>query len=127
MHRLVDRNCKGCDKIYSAVVSELKRGKGKYCSLQCYFQSERKIDKKIKCLTCNAEIHITKSNLENRKFCNKECFHKYPALKFNKDCIYCKGKIPYRVGGNKRRYCCISCASLHAAKLKRAKKYKREY
>ena len=45
--KTIERHCNKCSSMYDAVISELKRGKGKYCSLRCAAAVGREVFKTI--------------------------------------------------------------------------------
>jgi endogenous inhibitor of DNA gyrase (YacG/DUF329 family) len=95
--------CKTCKK--SFIIKDPKQTP-KFCSQRCYFQyrwgtNGRKII--IKCSTCRKKIFSHLS--EKRKFCSKNCFHKWYSKNvrgFNHPRYI--GRIKY---GSKRKYWAI--------------------
>lgn len=71
--KIIEQKCKGCNKTYQAVESEIKRGNGKYCSRRCSFDSRIKIEYDIICGECDIKF---KSDRITSKFCSKKCSNK---------------------------------------------------
>jgi len=103
--------CAQCNKEFSAIMAEIKRGRGKFCSVICRQESVRFCRKIINCLVCNSAIEITSKGMLGAKFCSRKCYYAYPKIAFDKKCGRCGEKIPYRIGGNQRTFCSIRCAS----------------
>ena len=77
---VVQRNCKECGKKFETRRTDVNRGRGKYCSIQCanssidsYPNSVRRI--KRLCLECNDSFSVIPSRLEygSAEFCSREC------------------------------------------------------
>ena len=62
--------CKGCNKPYRAKPSEIHRGKGNFCSRQCYFEWRKK-NRMIVCEKCG--ISFERHNAK-RRYCSRACF-----------------------------------------------------
>lgn len=85
MSRRINRICENpkCAKEFSPLISEVKKGGGKYCSRKCCSE-KRKIDyiatfESIqKCKECDKFIDIVnRPDRRNAKFCNSSCAAKY--------------------------------------------------
>lgn len=76
--------CKHCLKEIDKYQSYIVKGKryyakkklNSYCSQECASLGRRK-RKIINCLNCNKEIEIQDNCVKSRKFCSKECWHKF--------------------------------------------------
>src|SRR3990167_4900663 len=64
------KNCQQCNKEFKAPPSEIRRGRGKFCSLSCNGIANRKRPKKT-CLICGV-IFESKLSL-NQKYCSLKC------------------------------------------------------
>ena len=62
--------CGGCGKIFDAKPSEVRRGKGNYCSRSCYFLYRLR-QRTISCEFCG--ILFERHNAQ-RRYCSRECF-----------------------------------------------------
>ena len=72
-HKSLKVKCLICSKVFSAYYSDVKRGKGKVCSKECFHKYERKLQKFISCKWCNREFENIQSQ-RNKKFCSKKCY-----------------------------------------------------
>ena len=69
-----ERECKYCNKIFYCVVSQIKRGRGKYCSKICYDKFQQK-GENIKCSICSKMFYASPSSIKlNRRFCSDKCY-----------------------------------------------------
>ena len=67
--KTIEKSCKGCNEIYQAVESEIKRGNGLYCSKECYKLTRNK-GFTIICKNCNIDFYSITSK---SKFCSQKC------------------------------------------------------
>lgn len=67
-------NCVVCLKEFTTCSYNLRKGNGKYCSVDCRYASSRK---KVNCSFCGKELTKRKSKKAKHFFCNNEC--KYNA------------------------------------------------
>lgn len=67
-----DVTCKGCGVIIHVKPSEIRRGKGNYCTRACYFEY-RKRTRTIECEKCG--VSFERHNI-NRRYCSRACFEK---------------------------------------------------
>jgi len=71
--------CKICGKEKFYLPSVIKKGKGKYCSRECYEKTlknkrpKRKTGKIIKCQNCGKEFYIIKAVFHTKKYCSIKC------------------------------------------------------
>jgi len=72
-HKSLKVKCLICSKDFSAYYSDVKRGKGKVCSKQCFYKYERKLPKFIICKWCGKEFENIQSQ-RNKKFCSGKCY-----------------------------------------------------
>jgi hypothetical protein len=75
----IDVECLQCDKDFKIRKQQYDRGRGKYCSKECFIKSLKKRNpwnKSIKiikiCLQCNKNFEVRACE-EYRKFCSKKC------------------------------------------------------
>ena len=73
--------CQECLKPFAALQSELKRGRGKFCSLSCSAHNGNKrrslTGKFLYCATCGKRLYRTQKRLERNKtgtyYCDRDC------------------------------------------------------
>ena len=73
----IPRVCEVCRKDFLVVAFKVREGKGRFCSPECRYQSQRQ-RKVYRCETCGAEFTITPSE-ERRgrgRYCSPPCFYK---------------------------------------------------
>jgi len=106
--------CTGCGK----QVSQHARPNQKYCSLECYRNSnhpQRKTGRNVKCASCGISFYAKLNAIKEKNFCSTTCHHEYQGR--NKDIYICKicGKefkwSPSRASQNPK-YCSIKCRNL---------------
>lgn len=68
----IKKKCLYCGEEFTIPLSQIKRGRGKFCSKECYCKS-RKVRKN--CLFCGKEFEVN-YNKRTRKYCSQKCFHK---------------------------------------------------
>lgn len=72
----VNTICILCGKPFYAKPNWIKRGKGKYCSVDCVYKSQRK-GKFVKCFVCGKSIwrqpRQLKLSISKNYFCSKKC------------------------------------------------------
>jgi hypothetical protein len=68
------RNCERCGARFSPPLNRVQRGLGKFCSLQCYWETMRSRQRPVLCAVCGKTF--TESGQQTRKFCSIECAHK---------------------------------------------------
>lgn len=64
--------CLYCKNDFLCHLAEIKRGYGKYCSRECFFNSRKKRIK-IVCRTCKKVLYIKKSRANKVKYCSTAC------------------------------------------------------
>ena len=71
----MDIKCNFCDKQFSTIISYVKRGGGKFCSIKCFRLSHNTVKK---CKTCKKEFTLQNCRTKNRpaNFCSRECWNK---------------------------------------------------
>lgn len=94
--------CSHCGESFSITKSEVKKGRGKYCGLQCKRDGWRK-SVVIKCLTCGKEFITNKANAYNdgRKYCSHKCYSKSISINFS------GANNPKYQGGDVEKVCLV--------------------
>jgi hypothetical protein len=76
--------CPICGANFKACPTDLKRGKGKYCSLNCRSIARRKRSVLV-CLQCGKFFEIVNCYIKDgRRFCSKKCTDDYKLAHHNK-------------------------------------------
>lgn len=77
--KTIEKKCKFCKKIFTALLKKHKIGKAKYCNLECYKKSPKKKKKKklnSECYYCKKKIYRKPSKLKKTKnglfFCSQD-------------------------------------------------------
>lgn len=68
--KFVVKKCERCGKDFEIKMSAAKRGRGKYCSVDCAYSGTHEIKH---CLICGKEIKVKKSHAASKKYCSIEC------------------------------------------------------
>ena len=75
-----DVNCQICRKVFYVKPSHQKLGFGKYCSIECRSESQKR-GSKVNCYICSKEVWKSPKELERSKsglyFCSKLCQTKW--------------------------------------------------
>lgn len=72
-HRVDDGTCPTCGTTFPRIASEVARGKGRYCSIEC-----RKTGELVACPECGAEKYRLRSELERGyRFCGWSCWMRW--------------------------------------------------
>ena len=105
--------CLQCDKEFKTFLSEIKVGKGKFCSREC-FNMSRITSVKKECLVCQKEFLIYKSTFEKRgaKYCSQQCYLLTRERSYLKKCLTCQKEFktkPYRIKNGGGKYCSRIC------------------
>lgn len=108
--------CKICSKIFYSKPSWIKKGGGKYCSIDCSSKARMK-GKVVKCSTCNNEIYKTLKAINKSEsgklFCNKQCSLEWLSSKFvgKKHPNWTNGEFSYKETLKRSNICqiCILC------------------
>lgn len=74
-----DRKCKTCGRGFYIKLSAIKKGRGKFCSPNCFHSSRRiKVHKK-RCEACGDSYRPQSiRHSKTSKYCSKECFNSVP-------------------------------------------------
>jgi 5-methylcytosine-specific restriction endonuclease McrA len=96
--------CLFCRKEFNVFPYIIKKGKGKFCSVECCLEWKRKNRVITKCLNCNKEIKIFPSRAKDGKgkFCSKNCYAEWQS----KNRV---GNKSYGWGGGKVKKECVIC------------------
>ena len=112
---MIEYKCKYCGKAFSICESDAKRGRGKFCSRDCYLKS---LPKKIECVCkiCGKDFKVLPCNIKvgHDNYCSVECFHKSQRNKVLRTCEYCGEEFYARadlVKMGRGRFCSKRCWS----------------
>jgi hypothetical protein len=134
---MITVSCKECGRKFKTYISNIKIGKSKFCSRECYGKWRSKNIKgeknprwgKIKkvCEVCHRTFYISPSNVEKGygRFCSRECMGKAYYKKEKKECLYCKKEFyirPSRIRANRGRFCSKECANKWLSENRRGEK-----
>lgn len=102
--------CKRCQKPFKTAPSEVAKGKGKYCSRECYNKA-RKNGIWLKCLVCGKAFRRTPSVMATRRatYCSRDCYNETRKRSVRK-CATC-GK-PFEARQDRGKYCSIECVAV---------------
>jgi len=135
-HRII-KECKNCNKIFYRIISDIKKGKDKFCSHECCHNYRKKHPeshpnwkggkcKKI-CLNCGKYFTIQRSKIKTAKYCSRKCMRSYIHKTKTKTFI-CKkcGKKYEAVQSRKNgtKYCSNKCKNKVITRLVDRSKYK---
>lgn len=98
--------CCHCGKEFEVLLAELKRGKGKYCSKQCSYDSQRTLLPR-NCETCGS---VYKPASDASKYCSRVCYYKGKRTLIEKQCAACgKGISVQRSKVYDNNFCSNEC------------------
>lgn len=128
MSSYVNNICKHCKNSYKAVLSELKRGKGHFCSVDCYHKSISTIRTEKKCIECGSSFVIKHINRKDQKFCSRLCYTRFVRDEKNranklKKCVYCDNYVARKPNYKKLRFCSLKCSVRYRYLNKENKKH----
>jgi len=126
----VERQCEWCGKKFYIAPAAAKRGRGKFCSVDCRWKYQRGENSpcwkggeaKIICEQCGKQFNVKQARVGIRKFCSRKCVdlwrsenmcgenHPNWKEKIGKFCEQCGETFevyPYRE--DKARFCSNSC------------------
>lgn len=91
--------CQQCGAVFRLYRTEIEKGRGKYCSKECY-SSARPPRVRCTCLQCGGEFYVYPSHITNGggKYCGTECYR-----------LSKKGKTVRIGGGEKVDRICEAC------------------
>lgn len=107
----IEIKCQQCGKKFLKPASDIRRGKGKYCSTHCQYRGIRKRIKKT-CPICKKTFQTYPHAIKRGKgvFCSDQCFRIHKNTQVTLICENCKA--PYKKGksqARRSRYCSRSC------------------
>jgi len=105
--RSIIKKCLFCDKPFRVYPWQIKKGKGKFCSRECY-DKRRKKWKYFICKYCGKKFISYASQAHT--FCSKECWKKYVYAKVELKCQTCgKTIFTYQSRAKRKKYCSKEC------------------
>ena len=115
------RVCLTCKNKFNVHPYKLRKGKGKYCSKDCYLASIKRV--KVSCKNCGKDFLVSEGRfLAGRgKYCSKKCQYLYTPRQKKVSCKYCNKVFKVKMSETERGggiYCSRECA---------AKDYKNHY
>lgn len=111
----VQCTCDYCSKIFTRYPSDIKQGKGKYCSRECHALGH--ITKvQCTCLKCGKIFEVSPSDIKNGsgKYCSRDCFFNHLRTRVQCTCECC-GKVFDRIPAKfskGKTYCSPECRAL---------------
>jgi hypothetical protein len=111
--KLVKTNCKNCGTEFNTSPANLKRGKGKFCTVNCVKEYKNKL---VKCKECGKLFKTYPSRVKKGfgKYCSRKCADKGRITKQLKVCQNC-GKEFYardwQIKNGKGKFCSFKCRS----------------
>jgi len=109
--------CKNCGKEFRILKSltnnEKRKGRGKYCSLECFHKHGRS---EIVCQKCGKVFSVLKC-MDNRKYCSQKCAG-VSRNRISKNCVVC-GRDYEIISSDKdiSKCCSFDCLIKYVAKL----------
>ena len=115
---MVKKNCLFCNKEFTTKPSQIKQGRGKYCSKKCNNESQKRRIEKT-CLVCGKIFYRRPSYSGPGNFCSNECKHKARITGQKRNCLVC-GKefftVPCQINEGKGRFCSKKCVGMSQRK-----------
>lgn len=108
---MVKRKCKLCDQDFMKPRSDIRRGKGKFCSTKCQYESLRKRVYR-ECPVCSKQVFARPHEVARGKgvFCSTECFGIYRDKKRELECDNCgKTYLEKECRVDRSRFCSRNC------------------
>lgn len=121
---MVIRKCLTCNRVFYTKPVHVRKGKGKYCSYKCYWESLKgshpeRWTKRILtiCKQCNKSFYTYQNRIrDNRgKFCSKKCFNKSKITSFNVRCKICRKTFkitPSQIKKGGGKHCSKKCKGI---------------
>ena len=114
------KSCHICTKQFYSRPSFFKKGWGRYCSIHCKSEAQKRGKEKL-CDTCGKKIYrvkskLTRASVSKKFFCNKSCFAIWKnktMFKWEKHPQWKHGRSSYRtmmIRRNKKKIQCTHCA-----------------
>jgi len=114
-------NCLVCNKPFAVKPCFAKKGRGKYCSKQCYWESLKGSHPEkcrtrifVNCKQCNKSFFTYQNRIDDNrgKFCSKECLNKSKITSTRILCRICKKPfraIPSTIKKGGGKFCSKEC------------------
>jgi very-short-patch-repair endonuclease len=123
------RLCIWCGKEFEVVLSELKRGGGKFCSKECaskFYWSKRETRVKVMCQFCGKEFEVLYSKVRKGfgRFCSRECASLYRRKRVKKICQGCGKEFEVWQSMENAKFCSYECYKLYGRKRGKSIKVK---
>lgn len=111
--KMIKKICEQCGTEFFIYPSDIKHGRGKYCSKKCYDEAQKTCVKCI-CRQCDAEFEACPSLIKQGKgkFCSRKCRDKSRITQVKRICKYCSKEFPVRLSYIKRgggKFCSSEC------------------
>lgn len=108
----VPLDCKQCGTEFLAKSSEIRRGRGKFCSKECYVTHKIANNAlvQVECQTCGKAMKMYQVQAKSRRFCSSECSAKSRRSTVTSKCKLC-GKEFDSWQSNARQFCSRKCSS----------------
>ena len=95
--------CAHCGEQFKTTVSQIRVGKGRYCSMACSVEGRKKTKTVVPCRQCGKELILSPWELKRRKnsygnFCSHECYGKWRSENLSGE------NAPHWKGGGKNDY-----------------------
>lgn len=119
--------CHFCGREYVPNPTDYKRGRGRFCSMGCWFDYRREQDVikgrrlNLECLNCSSPFTTTKKETEKGggRFCSSKCATEYHVnqgtrkiAKLKKTCQECGKEYETYPSKPHRKFCSRSCAAV---------------
>lgn len=117
----VDCICLECGGDFRVPPSRIKKGGGKFCSLDCYHSYQRRTmanEPNCVCEECGEEFYVKPSALQNGAghYCSRDCKHKAMRIGEYRNCECCGQQFYVSQANLKRgqdKYCSPECFRQH--------------
>lgn len=111
----ITKNCLVCGKEFKTIPSQIKKGKGKYCSWKCYLSIFGEVYKN--CLVCGKKFKTQKHLIKigGGKYCSRKCSDIAHITSLIRTCQVCQKKFKVYQSKFKRgqgKYCSRRCMGL---------------
>jgi len=108
------RVCEACGKEFTVYPSQIKKGQGKYCSLECAYSSRESHQIDCVCEVCNKSFTVPPSSIKNGggRYCSLKCVGIAKRKQPNCICKRCGKafrKSPTEIASSKEYYCSKEC------------------
>lgn len=106
--------CAYCNKTFTTFPCRIKRGGGKYCSVECH-NAAQTLKVKCNCDVCGKEIIVKRMRYITNttgNYCSLECFRTYQKNRYlTFECLNCKNEFSVKASRPRydRHFCCRQC------------------